>query len=66
MICVHRLKGAEFWINHRLIETVQTAPDTIVTLSNEHRYVIREGPDELRKLIWDFESQIQIREISIQ
>ena len=66
MICVHRLKGAEFWVNHRLIETMEATPDTVITLSNEHRYVIRESPEELCKLIQDFESQIQIRDRPIQ
>ncbi len=57
MICLHRLKGEEFWVNHRLIETVESNPDTVITLSNDHRYIVRESPQEISRMIQDFERE---------
>ncbi|HHW13638.1 MAG TPA: flagellar FlbD family protein [Firmicutes bacterium] len=42
MITLHRLDGKEFVINADLIETVEATPDTVVTLSNGHKYLVRE------------------------
>lgn len=47
MIKVTRLNGSELVINADLIETIEERPDTIVTLTNEHRFVVRESIDEL-------------------
>lgn len=51
MIKVTRLNGSELVINADLIETIEERPDTIVTLTNEHRFVVRESSDELLELI---------------
>lgn len=42
VITLHRLDGKEFVINADLIETVEATPDTVVTLSNGHKYLVRE------------------------
>ena len=47
MIKVTRLNGSELVINADLIETIEERPDTIITLTNEHRFVVRESIDEL-------------------
>ena len=58
MICLHRLRGEEFWLNHRLIQAVEATPDTVIQLANEHKYVVRESPEEIRELIQEFERKI--------
>lgn len=47
MIKVTRLNGTQLVINADLIETIEERPDTIVTLTNEHRFVVKESIDEL-------------------
>lgn len=42
MITLHRLDGKEFVLNVNLIETVEATPDTVVTLTSGHKYVVRE------------------------
>ena len=42
MIALHRLDGKEFVVNAWLIETIEATPDTVVTLTNGHKYVVRE------------------------
>lgn len=42
MITVTRLNGTAFVVNAELIKTVETTPDTIITLVNGDRLVVRE------------------------
>lgn len=42
MITLHRLDGKEFVVNASLLETVEATPDTVLTLTNGHKYVVRE------------------------
>ncbi len=58
MICLHRLKGEKFWLNHRMIETMEANPDNVISLTNEHKYIVRERPEEVRALVWEFERKI--------
>ncbi len=51
MIKVTRLNGSELVINADLIETIEERPDTIVTLTNEHRFVVKESLEELLERI---------------
>lgn len=45
MIRVTRLNGSEFIINAELIKFVEATPDTIVTLRDGEKLVVREAPD---------------------
>lgn len=58
MIVLHRLKGEEFFLNHRLIETMERSPDTLVALTNERKYLVRESPEEVLELIQAYERKI--------
>lgn len=42
MISLHRLDGKEFVVNVHLIETVEATPDTVITLTSGHKYVVQE------------------------
>ncbi|WCL49605.1 flagellar FlbD family protein [Leptospira sp. GIMC2001] len=58
MIIVHRLKGEEFVINANLIETIEANPDTVVTLTTERKFVIKETVQELIQLVKDYHRDI--------
>ena len=47
MIRVTRLNSTEFVLNAELIETVEATPDTVITLTTEHKYVVRESVDDI-------------------
>ena len=47
MIRVTRLNQTEFVVNAELIETIEATPDTIITLTTERKYVIRESVAEV-------------------
>jgi len=54
MIYVTRINGKVFAINPDLIETLEETPDTIITLTNERRYVVKESIDVLIDRITHF------------
>lgn len=58
MIKLTRLNGAEFYINAELIETLEATPDTVVTLTTDDKWVIREAPDEVVERILAYKRQI--------
>lgn len=47
MVSVTRLNGTGLWLNPLLIESMEQTPDTIVTMTNGHKYVILESAEEL-------------------
>jgi len=47
MITVTRLNGPAFALNPDLIERIETTPDTVITLVDGAKYVVRESVDEL-------------------
>jgi flagellar protein FlbD len=53
-----RLSGPVFALNPDLIERAEATPDTVVTLVNGTRYVIRESLEELTELIRNYRADI--------
>lgn len=62
MIRVHRLNGEEFILNPNHIELVEARPDTVITLTNEHKYVVAEPVDEVLKMIRAYYRSLLSRE----
>ncbi|KUK13553.1 MAG: flagellar FlbD family protein [Synergistetes bacterium] len=58
MIKLTRLNGKEFVINADLIETVEATPDTVITLVNEHRYIVKESVDEVIKKVIEYKRSL--------
>ncbi len=54
MIRVSRLNGKEFVINAELIETIDESPDTVITLVQGHKFVVRESFDEVIQRVIDY------------
>ena len=57
MIKLTRLNGEEFVINRDLIEIVDANPDTVITLINEHKFVVREKIDEVIEKVIEYKRQ---------
>lgn len=51
MIVVTRLNGSDLWLNPLLIESLEETPDTIVTMTNGHKYVVKQRADVLSRKI---------------
>lgn len=58
MLQLTRLTGPVFALNPDLIERAEATPDTVVTLVNGSKYVIRETLEELTALIRDYRAGI--------
>jgi flagellar protein FlbD len=47
LIKVTRLNGISYWLNPHMIETIESKPDTTVTLTGGKTLVVKETPEEL-------------------
>ena len=54
MILLTKLGGKEILINEQLMETAQETPDTVVTMTNGHSYIVAEKLDEIMDKIIEF------------
>lgn len=61
MIAVHRLNGTEFILNDHHIETLEQTPDTVITLVNEKKYVVKETTEEIINMIISYQKKINIK-----
>ncbi|MBM3266378.1 MAG: flagellar FlbD family protein [Candidatus Sericytochromatia bacterium] len=59
MISVTRLNHTEFVVNAELIETIEATPDTVVTLTSERKYVVRESVDEVVRRVLAYKQACQ-------
>lgn len=58
MIRVTRLDGSELTINSDLIESIESTPDTVVSLAYGHKLVVREAVEVLVDRIVEFRRRI--------
>ena len=47
MVNLTRLNHSRFLLNSDLIEHIQANPDTLITLTNGHNYLVLERPEEI-------------------
>lgn len=58
MIDVTRLNGKSFVLNAELIEVMEETPDTVITLTTGHKYVVKENLDEVMQKILTYKRNI--------
>ena len=58
MIQVTRLDGREMLLNPELLESIESTPETVVTLSNGRKLVVRESPQELAERVTNYRRKI--------
>lgn len=58
MIRLTKLNNVSFVINCELIETIESTPDTIITLNNGKKYVITETIDEVIEKVVQYKNRI--------
>ena len=59
MIKVTRLNGKEFVLNAEMIQFVEETPDTVITLLNHEKIVVKEPIDEIVKRVIEFSRSIR-------
>ncbi len=58
MIRLTKLNKAEFVINSELIETIESTPDTVITLMNGKKYVVTETVEEVVNKVVQYKGSI--------
>ena len=58
MIDVTRMNGTVLTINSRLIESIEETPDTVITLTNEKKFIVKESRQEVKNLVKLYEREI--------
>ncbi len=59
MIRVSRLNGKEFVVNAELIQFLEETPDTVITLLNHEKIVVREKVDEVIRRVVEYQKSIR-------
>ena len=54
MIHITRLNGRPIVLNSDLIKFVERAPDTVITLTNGEKLIVRESEEEVVQLVREF------------
>ncbi|MGI6684000.1 MAG: flagellar FlbD family protein [Bacillota bacterium] len=57
MIYLTRLNGKQLVLNSDLIEVIEDTPDTVITLTNERKYVVQESLDDIIERVIEFKNK---------
>lgn len=58
MIFITRTNGTKLYINPELIQTVEATPDTVVTLLDNKKLIVRETPQEIAERFIEYRRKI--------
>lgn len=58
MICLTRLNGEAFALNPDLIERVEAHPDTVISLTDDIRFLVRETVEDVLRAIRDYRADV--------
>ncbi|MDI6735700.1 MAG: flagellar FlbD family protein [bacterium] len=58
MIKVTRLNGREFFINPHQIENFEATPDTVITLTNGPKYIVKEDVETIISRIIEYRQKL--------
>lgn len=61
MIDLTRMGGSSFTLNSDMIETVEETPDTVITLSNGKKLIVKESRQEVKNLVVLYKKEIYTR-----
>jgi flagellar protein FlbD len=63
MIKVTRLNNSELVINTDMIEFIEAIPDTIISLTNGKKIMVKESSDEIVSRVEDYKKKIHHLEV---
>jgi flagellar protein FlbD len=58
MIYITRTNGTKLYINPELIQTVESTPDTIVTLIDNKKLIVRDTPQEIAERFIEYRCKV--------
>ena len=66
MVELTRFNGSTFTVNSDLIETIESTPDTVVSLLTGRKYIVRESVEEIIEKIIHFRKLSGISKILVR
>lgn len=66
MIKLTRLNGTEYYVNPDLIEIMEKTPDTVLSLVNDKKLIVREDPSEIISRIIEYNRKIFIEKSKVE
>ena len=64
MIKLTRLNGRTLYLNAELVRFVEPTPDTVISLTDGDRIVVRESPEEVVEAIIDYQRKVRVRTLT--
>ena len=58
MIEVTRLNDKKMMLNAELVEMVEETPDTVISLTNGKKFVVKESEKEVRELVISYKKEV--------
>lgn len=58
MIILHRMNGEEFTLNSNHIEIMEERPDTVITMTNDRKYIVTESVDVIVRKIKEYQTSL--------
>jgi flagellar protein FlbD len=58
MISLTRLNGTKYYLNADLIVSVEGTPDTVITLNNGAKFIVRNRPEDVVQMIIQYQRQV--------
>lgn len=58
MIQVTKLNDKKIIINAELIERVEETPDTVISLTNDKKIIVKENAQEIRNLVISYKKEV--------
>ncbi|MFD2371302.1 flagellar FlbD family protein [Brevibacillus sp. GCM10020057] len=59
MIKLTRFNGSVFYLNITHIETVEATPDTVITLFNDRKYIVKDSAESIAERVFAFYQNVQ-------
>ena len=60
MIEVTRLNDKKIILNAELIESIESTPDTVITLVTGKKFIVKEGCQEVKNLVLSYKRDIAV------
>jgi flagellar protein FlbD len=65
MISLTRLNGTKYYLNADLIVSVEGTPDTVITLTNGAKFIVRNHPEDVVQMIVQYQRLVHNPEIQV-
>jgi flagellar protein FlbD len=59
MISLTRLNGTKYFLNADLIMSVEGTPDTVISLTNGTKFIVKDRPEEVVKLVIQYQRLVR-------